>query len=104
MTHALAGLTRVLTVESLQRLKMEALIPAPSECEVRSMIKFLNAQSPSKVIVSCASCHLPLLVAQNCHGAPVVQKIVSQMDTKEHGVSIGNCGSSSIIPQEITVD
>jgi hypothetical protein len=27
----------------LQLLKMEALIPAPADCEVRSVIKFLNA-------------------------------------------------------------
>ena len=26
--------------------------------------------------------HFPLVVAQNCHGAPVVQKIVCQIDTK----------------------
>ena len=37
--------SRVLAVASLQRLKMEALIPAPAHCEVRSVIKFLNAQS-----------------------------------------------------------
>ena len=37
--------SRVLTVASLQRLKMEALIPAPADCEVRSVIKFLNAQN-----------------------------------------------------------
>ena len=36
---------RVLTVASLQRLKMDALIPVPADCEVRSMITFLNAQS-----------------------------------------------------------
>ena len=39
------GTSPVLTVASLQRLKMEALIPAPADCEVWSMIKFLNAQS-----------------------------------------------------------
>jgi hypothetical protein len=31
--------------QSLQLLKMKALIPAPADCEVRSVIKFLNAQS-----------------------------------------------------------
>ena len=31
---------RVLTVASVQRLKMEALIPAPADCEVRCMIEF----------------------------------------------------------------
>ena len=35
----------VLTVASLLRLKIKALIPAPTDCEVRSVIKFLNAQN-----------------------------------------------------------
>ena len=36
------GTSRVLTVASLQQFKMEALIPVPADCEVRSMIKFLK--------------------------------------------------------------
>ena len=40
-----SGISRVLTVASLQRLRMETLIPAPADCEVRSVIKFLNSQS-----------------------------------------------------------
>ena len=39
--------SRVLTVASLQRLKMEALIPAPADFEVQS-VKFLKAQNHSK--------------------------------------------------------
>ena len=39
------GTFRVLTLASLQRMKLEALIPAPSDGEVRSIIKFLNAES-----------------------------------------------------------
>ena len=39
MTHA-SGTSRVLMVASLQRLKMEDLIPAPADCEVKSVIKF----------------------------------------------------------------
>ena len=35
-----SGTSRVLTVASLQRPKMEAFIPAPANCEVRSVIKF----------------------------------------------------------------
>ena len=35
-----SGTCRVLTVASLQRLKMEALIPAPADGEVRSVLKF----------------------------------------------------------------
>ena len=42
--------SRALTVASLQRLKMETVIPAPADCQVRPVIKFSNAQS----IVSCA--------------------------------------------------
>ena len=42
---------RDLTVESLQRLKMEALIPAPADREMWFVIKVLNAQSiaPNKI-------------------------------------------------------
>ena len=36
----ISGNFRVLTLVSLQRLKMEALIPAPADVEMRSMIKF----------------------------------------------------------------
>ena len=38
-----SGTSRVLIV-SLQRLKMEARTPAHAHCELRSVIKFLNAQ------------------------------------------------------------
>ena len=37
-----SGTSRVLTLASLQRLKMEAHTPAPADCEVRSVIKFLK--------------------------------------------------------------
>ena len=47
MTHALAGTFRVLTVASLQWLQMKALIPAPADYEVRSVIKFLNCTEHS---------------------------------------------------------
>ena len=40
-----SGTSIVLAVASLQRLKMETLIPAPADCEVWSVIKFLNAQN-----------------------------------------------------------
>ena len=43
------GTSRVLTVASLQRLKTEALIPAPADCEVQSVTKFLNAQSTAPI-------------------------------------------------------
>ena len=37
-----SGTSRVLAVATLQRLKLEALIPAPTDCEVWSVIKFLK--------------------------------------------------------------
>ena len=40
-----SGISWVLTEASLQQLKLEALIPAPVDCQSRSLIKFLNAQS-----------------------------------------------------------
>ena len=40
-----SGTSVFLTVASFRQLKMEALIPAPTDCEVQSMMKFLNAQS-----------------------------------------------------------
>ena len=51
-----SGTSRVFTVASLQRLKLEALIPVPADCEVRSVIKFLNVQSitPIEIHVSYA--------------------------------------------------
>ena len=39
----------VLKVASLLRLKMEALIPAPADCEVWSVIKFLSTQSMARI-------------------------------------------------------
>ena len=43
--------SRVITVASLQRLNLEALIPAPADCEVLSVIKFLNAQGIAPIEV-----------------------------------------------------
>ena len=39
-----SGTFRVLTVASLQLLKLKALIPVPANSQVRFMTKFLNAQ------------------------------------------------------------
>ena len=49
-----SGTSGVLTVASLQRWKMEALIPAPAYCEVQSMIKRLHAQSSADRNLSSA--------------------------------------------------
>ena len=89
----------------MQRLKMEALIPAYADCEVWCMIKFLNALSITPIEIHRQLCQqsfpadFPVLVAQNYHEAPVVQKIVRQVgvkatdtrtQSKAHGVSIDN--------------
>ena len=51
--HALVGL-----LEFSQQLKMEALIPAPANCEVRSMIIFLNAQSIAPIEIHRQLCQV----------------------------------------------
>ena len=48
-TPCTSGTSRVLKVVSLQRLKMEALISAPADCEVWFMIWFLNSQSIASI-------------------------------------------------------
>ena len=53
-----SGTSRVLTVASLQRLIMEALIPAPADCEVRSMIKLLNAVSIAPIEIHRQLCQV----------------------------------------------
>ena len=51
-----SGTSRVLTVASLKRLNMEALIPAPADCEVQSVIKFFNAQSVAPIEIHRQLC------------------------------------------------
>ena len=51
-----SGTSRILTVASLQRLKMEALNPALADCEVWSMIKILNAQSIAPIEIHRQLC------------------------------------------------
>ena len=46
-----SGTFRVLTVTALKRLKMESFIPAPADCEVRSVI-VLNVQSIAPMEIS----------------------------------------------------
>ena len=54
------GISRVPTVASLQRLKMEALILSSADCEVRSLIKFLNAQSIAPIEIHSHLCNTRL--------------------------------------------
>ena len=51
-----SGTSRVLTVASLKRLNMEALIPAPADCEVPSSIKFLKGQRLAPVEIHRQLC------------------------------------------------
>ena len=44
-----SGTSRVLTIASLQRLKLEALIPTPAGCKVWSVINFSIAQSTAPI-------------------------------------------------------
>ena len=53
-----SGTSRLLTVASLQQLKMKALIPAPTDCEVLSVIKFLNAQSIAPIEIHRQLCQV----------------------------------------------
>ena len=53
-----SGTYRDFTVASLQRLKMEALIPAPANCEVQSAIEFLNAQNIARFEIHHQLCQV----------------------------------------------
>ena len=83
-----SGTSRVLTVASSQHLKLVALISAPADCEVRSMIKFLYTHIGAPNEIHRQFCQqsfpadYPLLVAQNYHGVSVAQKIVRQVGAK----------------------
>ena len=52
------GTSRVLGGESLQRLKLEALIPALADCKVRSAKKFLNARSIAPIEIDRQLCQV----------------------------------------------
>ena len=53
-----SGTFRFLTISLLQRLKMEALIPAPADCEVRSMLWFFIAQNISLIEIHRQLCQV----------------------------------------------
>ena len=66
------GTSRDFTVTSLQRLKMEALIRAPADCEVQSAIKSLNAQSTVPIEIY----HIGLVFGRLRVKIPVMTKII----------------------------
>ena len=51
-------ISQVLPIASLQRLKIEALIPAPANCEVQCEIKFLNTQSIAPIKIHRQLCQV----------------------------------------------
>ncbi|KAJ4428981.1 hypothetical protein ANN_25977 [Periplaneta americana] len=53
-----SGTSRVLSVASLHWLNMDVPIPAPAECEVRSVIKFLNAQGIAPIGIDRQLCQV----------------------------------------------
>ncbi|KAJ4445779.1 hypothetical protein ANN_12464 [Periplaneta americana] len=53
-----SGTSRVLSVASLHWFKMDVPIPAPAECEVRSVIKFLNAQGIAPIEIDRQLCQV----------------------------------------------
>ncbi|KAJ4426321.1 hypothetical protein ANN_27135 [Periplaneta americana] len=53
-----SGTARVLSVASLHWLKMDVPIPAPAEFEVRSVIKFLNAQGIAPIEIDRQLCQV----------------------------------------------
>ena len=67
-----SGTSRVFAVASLQRLKLEILIPAPADCEVRSVIKFVNAQSTAPIEIH----HTALIFGEFRVQIPVLTKLI----------------------------
>ena len=61
----------LLTVISLQRLKMKVLITAPSDCEVRSAIKFLHAQSIAPIKIHHQLCQVYGLCQHTAHSQQI---------------------------------
>ena len=53
-----SGTFRYLTVPSLKRLKLEVLIPEPADCEVRSVIEVLNAESIAPIEIHRQLCQV----------------------------------------------
>ena len=53
-----SGTSRFLTVASWQRLKMEVLIPAQADCEIQSVIKFLNTQDIAPIEIHRQLCQV----------------------------------------------
>ena len=54
----ISGIFRVLTVAFVATVVDETLIPVPTDCEVRSLIKFLNAGSITPVEIHRQLCQV----------------------------------------------
>ena len=71
------------TVASLQRLRVTALVPAPADCEVRSITKVFNAQSIEPIVIHRQLCQV------YGHTRPDDQQIGSMVSTSPAVVRLG---------------
>ena len=103
----------VLTVASLYCLKMEALIPVPTDCdkvfECTEHSAGWNLWSAVPVVITCrfsTLCCIKLSrstwYSENCVPGGC-QSNWHQNTSKVHGANIHNCGPSFLRPQEIPV-
>ena len=53
-----SGTSRIFTASSLQRLKLETLVPVPADFEVRPVIKFLNAKTRAPNEINLQLCQI----------------------------------------------
>ena len=67
------SVVKFLIVSSLQRLKMEALIPVPANCKVRSVVKFLTVSSLQRLKMEAL-----IPVPANCEVRSVVKFLNAQ--------------------------
>ena len=79
-----SGTSRVLTVVSLQRLKLEALILSPADYEMWSMIKFLNAQSiaPIEIHRQCVRSMATHLLQELSWGRVIIMRPIARSSRK----------------------
>ncbi|KAJ4443640.1 hypothetical protein ANN_05314 [Periplaneta americana] len=76
-----SGTSRVLSVASLHWLKMDAPIPAPAECEVWSIIKFLNAQGIAPIEIDRQLCQV--------YGPDIMSKQMVRCSTRSSVMMVG---------------
>ena len=80
---------------------MEALIPAPTDCEVRSVIKFLNAQSIVPIEIHCQLCQVYGHMAQRW--THLLQEFTLQSRTSGPVISILSYTSRNSCPNSVSI-